>query len=77
MMYTLASVARKLSSSNRGHFVTEDTLWSWVKQGVLQAERVPKDVSNWGKYPYWAEESHWRAVLEAKGYDADSIFFSD
>lgn len=77
MMYTLASVARKLSASNRGQFVTEDTLWSWVKQGLLQVERVPDHVQNWSKYPYWAAESHWKAVLEAKGYDADSIFTSD
>ncbi|GFN31664.1 hypothetical protein PCURB6_19240 [Paenibacillus curdlanolyticus] len=42
--YTLSSISRKLSASNKSQFVTEDTVWKWVKQGILKAERVPDNI---------------------------------
>lgn len=73
-MYTLSSIARKLSVSNRGGFVSEDAVWSWVKNGTIKAERVTDKVQNWGKHPYWVEESHLKEVLCEKGFDVDSLF---
>lgn len=72
--YTLATIARKLSASNRGRFVTEDTVWSWVKDGSLYAEHVPVRVQNWGKYPFWVEEAHLKEALADKGFDVDALF---
>ncbi|USG67358.1 hypothetical protein NDK47_08830 [Brevibacillus ruminantium] len=67
--YTLSTISRKLSASNKTQFVTEDTVWKWVKQGILKAERVPDNVVDWGKYPYWVEETQLQAVLQSMGYD--------
>lgn len=72
--YTLSEIARKLSKMKSGRFLTEDSVWGWVRTGELQVERVPLHVQSWGKYPYWADEAHLRGVLESKGYDVESIF---
>ena len=73
MKYTLASIARRLSASQNGRFVTEDKIWEWVKQGTLQVERVPEHVQGWGKYPYCVEETHLKEVLRVKGFDSDIL----
>lgn len=72
--YTLSAIARKLSKLKSGRFVTEDTVWSWVRNGELQVERVPSHVQAWGKYHYWTYKAHLKVVLRNKGYDSDYIF---
>lgn len=74
MYYTLANIARMLSASPYGRFVTEDKVRRWVKEGLLEVERVPEYVQGWGKYPYWVEENHLKAFLQEKGYDVTSLF---
>lgn len=72
-LYTLATIAHKLSASNRGRFVSEDTVMSWVRNGTLQVERVPNNKRGYGRYPYLVEEAHLVKVLEDKGYDITLI----
>ncbi|SFB60256.1 hypothetical protein SAMN05216312_116106 [Cohnella sp. OV330] len=72
-MYTLATIAHKLSASNRGRFVSEDTVMSWVRSGTLKAERVPNNKRGYGRYPYLVEEAHLVKVLQEKGYDITLI----
>lgn len=71
--YTLATIAHKLSATNRGRFVSEDTVMSWVRSGTLQAERVPNNKRGHGRYPYLVEEAHLAKVLQDKGYDTTLI----
>ncbi len=42
-LYTLVTIAHKLSASNRGRFVSQETVMAWIRSGTLQAERVPKN----------------------------------
>lgn len=72
--YTLSVIARKLSKLQSGRFVTEETVWNWVRNGELEVERVPSHVQEWGKYPYLTDEAHLKVVLQGKGYNTDSIF---
>ncbi|WP_164684886.1 hypothetical protein [Brevibacillus reuszeri] len=72
-LYTLATIAQKLSASNRGRFVSEDTVMSWVRSGTLKAERVPHNMRGYGRYPYLVEEAHLVKVLQEKGYDTALI----
>lgn len=72
-LYTLATIAHKLSASNRGRFVSEDTVMSWVRSGTLQAERVPSNKRGYGRYPYLVKETHLIEVLQEKGYDTTLI----
>ncbi|GKU80506.1 hypothetical protein [Paenibacillus sp. L3-i20] len=72
-LYTLATIAHKLSASNRGRLVSEDTVMSWVRNGSLQAERVPPNKRGYGRYPYLVEEAHLVKVLNDKGYDSSLI----
>jgi hypothetical protein len=71
--YTLASIAQKLSASNRGRFVSEDTVMSWVRNGTLTIERIPYNKRGYGRFPYLVEETHLMEVLRDKGYDASLI----
>ncbi|RNB72196.1 hypothetical protein [Brevibacillus panacihumi] len=72
--YTLATIARKLSASNHGRFVTEDSVYQWVKTGQLQVQRIPYNERGFGKYPYAVEEAHLIDVLREKGFDVVSLF---
>ncbi|MNW41173.1 hypothetical protein D3C74_183020 [compost metagenome] len=72
-LYTLATIAHKLSASNRGRLVSEETVMSWVRSGTLQAERVPYNKRGYGRYPYLVEEAHLVQVLLDKGYDTTLI----
>ncbi|WP_195575459.1 hypothetical protein [Paenibacillus sp. 1001270B_150601_E10] len=72
--YTLATIARKLSASNRGQFVSEDSVYQWVKSGQLRVQRIPYNERGYGKYPYEVEEDHLIDVLHNKGFDVASLF---
>lgn len=72
-LYTIATIAHKLSASNRGRFVSEETVMTWVRSGTLQACRVPNNKQGYGRYPYLVEESHLVEVLRDKGYDTSLI----
>jgi hypothetical protein len=71
--YSLSTIARILSSTVHGRFVTEDKVWGWVKQGKIQVVRMSDKTRGFGKYPYQVKETHLIEALVEMGYDAGLI----
>lgn len=72
--YALSSIAYKLSSVKGNRFISEDTVYRWVKSGALKAERAPYNQRGCGKYHLLVDKSDLSEFLCEKGYDVESLF---
>lgn len=72
--WSLSSIAYKLTSYHRSRVVTEDTVYRWIREGKLQAERLTGNIRGFGKYPFQVEEEQLKADLLRLGYDAEVLF---
>ena len=73
-MYALSSIAHKLSLGRTSRPVSEDSVYQWVRAGILKAERASYEQRGCGKYHLLVKESHLIEVLRDKGYDVEALF---
>lgn len=72
--YTVSQIAYRLSAHSRSRMVSEDAVYRWIREGLLQAERIPRNIRGVGKYPYWVEETGLKAFLREMNYNVDKLF---